>query len=165
MKLTILSFAVLASTSGTTALAVEKLPFEDGGYNNHGVCSMEGLFSGRNRATPRPDKFFDDSLESHWCNPHGMTTVAGPGSSLKLSNCLANFNGKLVWKSHGGAMQTCTSCRLAERVSPYIFCSCNDGYGNWIDSGVIDLNEHIYVERDGVLACFGIRGKITTPAY
>ncbi|KLU83896.1 hypothetical protein MAPG_02945 [Magnaporthiopsis poae ATCC 64411] len=164
MKLTIISLAVLTIASGTTALAIQKPPLEDGGYNN-GSCVMQGLSSWRYRGTPEQNKYFDDALESIWCNPPGMTQLAGPGSSLKLSNCLANVNGKLTWQSHGGAMQSCTACRHAELLSPYIACTCNDGFGNWIDSGFIDLNEHIYVDRDGALACFGIRGRITTPAY
>ncbi|KAL8294816.1 hypothetical protein RB597_008271 [Gaeumannomyces tritici] len=163
MNLTIFSLAVLATVSGTTALAITKLPLEveREGYHDSGRCSMEGLLSGRIKTTD-----FDDSLESHWCNYPGIKyKFAGPGSSLKLSNCLANVNGKLVWKSHGGAMQTCTSCRLQDRKSPYLSCSCDDGSGRSINSGVINLNEHIYVDdADGVLACFGIRGTITTPA-
>lgn len=98
MKLTILSLAVLTIAPGATALAIEKPPLEAGGYSNGG-CVMQGLSSWRYSGTPEQDKYFDDALESIWCNTPGMTNLAGPGSSLKLSNCLANVNGKLTWKS------------------------------------------------------------------
>lgn len=41
-------------------------------------------------------------------------------------------------------MQSCTACRHAELLSPYIACTCNDGFGNWVDSGFIDLSKQQY---------------------
>jgi Zn-finger protein len=88
-------------------------------------------------------------------------------TSIDLSKCVANFNGKLVYTINGAYEKTCNKCaiketKIANKSSSYnLECSCPELKSRQLISQ-INLKDILYV-KSGSLLCDEVI-KMTTPA-
>lgn len=96
------------------------------------------------------------------------TKCSNKSVSIDLSQCLANFYGKLVYTKNGSFDKSCNKCSIKETKTPnknssYVFeCSCPDlGKKQYLITQ-INLSEFLYV-KFGSLLCDDV-AKLSAPA-